>query len=221
MSTLIDLTGTISNDMWHYPAPFVSPAIHHKHVTAKWGPNKDFYVGELHMNTLTGTYFETPAHLFPKALSVDKWEVQNLVRIATVLKIHKKAGEAITLQDTQMQLRLQRKEIQAGDSLIFGTGWDAVWEDSERFVKESPYFDKELIEWLLVKGISFLAGDIPSFDNINAPQGFMHRLFKQGVTIAAPLINVISIPVSSVKLYVFPLKIKGACASPCRIICEY
>lgn len=221
MSTLIDLTGTISNEMWRYPKPFMVPEIQYKHVTAKWGPNEDFYIEEIHMNTLTGTYFETPAHLFPEAVTVDKWPVQNLIRTAKVFKIPKIDGEAITLQETQMELTRQGEKIGTGDSLLFATGWDAVWEDSERFVNESPYFDKQLVEWLLAKDISFLAADIPSFDNINAPQDFMRRLLKKGVTIAAPLINLTSIPVWSVKLYVFPLKIKGACASPCRVVCEY
>ena len=221
MSTLVDLTGTISNGMWHYPRPFVAPQIQHKQVTAKWGPNKAFYIEEIHMNTLTGTYFETPAHLFPEEVTVDNWPVQNLIRTAKVLKIPKIGGEAITLQETRMELARQGETIASGDSVLYGTGWDVAWKDSERFVKESPYFDKELIDWLLAKGISFLAADIPSFDNINAPQGFMHRLFKQGVVIAAPLINVMTLPASSVTLYVFPLKIKGACASPCRVVCEY
>jgi kynurenine formamidase len=221
LSNLIDLTGTISNGMWRYPRPFIAPEIQHKRVTAKWGPNRDFYIEELHVNTLVGTYFETPAHLFEKAVTVDQWPIENLIRDAKLLRIPKSDNEAITLQEAELELTHMCETVSDGDSLIFATGWDKAWGDSQRFIAQSPYFDAQLIDWLLAREISFIAADIPSFDNIKNPQGFMHRLFKQGVTIAAPLVNMMSIPVSRLRLYVFPLKIEGVCASPCRILAEY
>jgi kynurenine formamidase len=207
--------------MWRYPPPFRPPEIQHKRVTAEWGANRAFYIEELCVNTLVGTYFETPAHLFEGAVTVDQWPVEKLIRDAKLLRIPKSDNEAITLQEAKTELTHVGETVSDGDSLIFATGWDKAWADSQRFIAQSPYFDAQLIDWLLARETSFIAADIPSFDNIKNPQGFMHRLFKQGVTIAAPLVNVMSIPVSRVRFYVFPLKIKGACASPCRILAEY
>lgn len=221
MSTFVDLTGLIDNGMWHYPYPFLTPEIRHMKVTADWGPNKEFYLEELHMNTLVGTYFETPAHLFEGAVTVDQWPVKEMNRKARLLKVPKHANEAITLQEVKSLIAKNGDALAPGDSLVFATGWDKMWDEPTKFVVESPYFEAQLIEWLLSKEISFLAADIPSFDNINAPQGFMRHLFQKGVVIVAPLVNVMAIPADNIKLYVFPLKIKGSCASPCRVIGEY
>lgn len=221
MRKLIDLTGTISNGMWHYPDPFLVPKMRHTKRTADWGINSEFYVDEIHASTLVGTYFETPAHFFKGAFTVDQWPVKEFIREALLVKIPKSACGAITLDEVRAYLTRRKLDIARGESVLFATGWDGLWDKQETFVKESPYFDDHLIDWLLEREISLLGGDIPSFDNIRAAQGFMPHLLRKGVVIVAPLVNLMCIPSPRIKLYLFPLKLKGACASPCRVICEF
>ena len=219
MARLVDLTGTICNRMWRYPPPFRDPEI--RYLEAGWAPGMKFYFEELHMNTLVGTYFETPAHFFKKSFTVDEWPVEEMIREALLIKVPKKAHEAITVEEVKAWLLRERQEIMAGETVLLATGWDRYWRSKERFVQDSPYFDKHLIKWLLERGVSLLGSDIPSFDNIQEPQGFMPQLMRKGVVIVAPLVNLMSVPAARIRLYLFPLKISGACASPCRVVCEY
>ena len=221
LTQLIDLTGTISNRMWRYPPPFRNPEIRYIETEADWGPSVKFHIEEIHMNTLVGTYFETPAHFFDESFTVDQWPVEELIREALLIKVPKNDNKAITLDEVREYLAKEEQEIVEGDSVLVATGWDRKWNNRKIFVSNSPYFDEPLVDWLLRKGISLLGSDIPSFDNIRSPQQFMPRLMQKGVVILAPLINLMLVPTTRVKVYLFPLKIEKACASPCRVICEY
>lgn len=220
MSEIIDLTGEIKNEMWRYPPPFIAPEIMRIEGEIRWKKPWKYYGEEIHISTLTGTYLETAAHLFPEELTVDEIPVGELIREALIVKIPKTRKEPITLDEMKGALAEKKEDVKERESVLIATGWDRHWNE-EMFVEQSPYLQSQLVDWLLERDISLLGGDIPCFDNVRDPQEVLPRIFSKGIVIVAPLVNLIYIPVTRVKLYVFPLKLKGACASPCRVICEF
>ena len=125
----------------------------------------------------------------------------------------KKSLEHITL-DELVSLNIKPEP---GSAILMRTGWDRMW-DKPNFVKESPHFTKEAMEWLLDKNPSIIGGDIPCFDDPQNSEGLVKMLFEKGALILAPLVNLDEITKTKVQLIALPPKIEEVCACPCRAI---
>jgi kynurenine formamidase len=207
----IDITGTIEKGMWHYKD---LPEVKIRKVTSIENEGYDEY--EFLLTSLTSTYLETEAHLIPMRRSIDELSPEDFIRDALIIKLKSKLPlEHIERED----LIPYEDKIKAKDALIISTGWEDYW-NNDIFIKQSPHFTMEAMEWIVERRVSILGGDIPCFDHPGREVGVNKILFGSEALILAPLINLKGIQVERARLYAFPLKIKGVCATPCRAILE-
>ena len=211
--TLIDLTGTIEPGMWHYAHV---PAIEIEQVASIEANGSEAHAFRL--ATISGTYLETAAHYFHDQPTIDQVPPERLIGDAVILHVAEKGpAQAVTVED--LQRAADGVEIRRGDALLLATGWERMW-NAPNFVADSPYLAMDAMRWIVAHGISILGGDIPCFDNPRHGAGVNGVLFESGALILAPLVNLGAVTKRRVRLMVFPLKIKGVCGSPCRVIVE-
>lgn len=217
MARYIDVTGTLAPGMWSY-----RPGVADVPLFEQWRwatvEERGWEADAFTMSTLSGTYFETSKHLFPDHPSIDELPLQRCFVPATVAKIPKGPREHVTAAE----LEAAAPGMQPGDALIVATGWsdDRWWDEGGAFLLDSPHFDLEAMRWIVDRGASILAGDVPTFDDPH-PEGAQHvntLLFGSGALILAPLVNLGQVTRPRVRLTVLPLKLRGACGAPCRAV---
>ena len=57
-----------------------------------------------------------------------------------------------------------------------------------------------------------------NWSDLKEKPSFFPMFFRSDALLLAPLVNLAQVPVPRVNLVVLPLRIRGACASPCRAI---
>jgi kynurenine formamidase len=76
------------------------------------------------------------------------------------------AGEVITVQDVQRALG--GAEPEAGDAVLFHTGWGAHWEDGAAYLSGEPGPGLELAAWLAGNGVALTGCDTWSYGPVPA-----------------------------------------------------
>jgi kynurenine formamidase len=208
---ILDVTGVIENQMWHYPEPVTPPAI--ESIASLEGP-AGWEAHRMTLCTLTGTYLEASAHLLPGGEKIADVAPERLIRPASILQLADcTPGYAIKAED----LTATSVQPQGGDAVLLATGWDRMW-NSPRFVQDSPYLTPGAMQWLVDTGASIIGGDMPCFDDPADPQGVNHVLFNAGCLILAPLVNLRQAPPGRPWLIALPLKVREVCGTPCRAV---
>ena len=178
---IIDITGTIKNGMWSYGPSL--PEVEIKEVSNLSDDGDSSF--SMLLGSISGTYLETGAHRLPNQPSLIEIPLERMLTEAIVFKLKDKNPlEHITV-DELVSLNISIEENKA---LIIRTGWDRMW-NKPNFIKESPHFTKDAMEWLLDKNPSIIGGDIPCFDDPENSEGLVNMLFEKGALILAPLVN--------------------------------
>jgi arylformamidase len=204
---IVDITGLIEEGMWNYGPPFLPVRI--RKLVRKGETNYSFA-----LNSLSGTYLETGAHRLPGAPALDDISPEKLIMPAVIIQVEtKQPREHITLKE----LKNCGARIRKGDALLVATGWDRMWNKG-KFIKDSPHFTSEAVDWMLSRGISLLGGDIPCYDDPRESEGLVTRLFKRGLLILAPLVNLRNVRSKRATLIALTPRVKDTCAFPCRAL---
>jgi kynurenine formamidase len=156
---------------------------------AGWGRNQINWITELVTGTLQiGTHLDGLNHLQIGGRFYNGWQTQDIIEewgtnrlgIETVPPIitrgvladvaryrgvdRLEAGEVITVADLEGTLRAQGVEVEAGDVLLFHTGWGALWEaDPERFNSGEPGIGMAVAEWLVEHRVAMTGADTWSY----------------------------------------------------------
>jgi len=204
---IVDLTGLIEEGMWSYGPPL--PPVRIRKLSQKGETNYSFT-----LNSLSGTYLETSAHRLPGAPALDDVSPEKLIRPAVIIQLEtKQPREHITLQE----LKNYGARIRKGDALLISTGWDRM-RNKKNFVNDSPHFTSEAMNWVLSKKPFLLGGDIPCYDDPRESEGLVNRLFRHGLMILAPLVNLRKVRSGRATLIALTPRVKDTCAFPCRAL---
>lgn len=211
----IDLTGIIENGMWEYGEPYPKVEITQVSSVDDETAYAEYKVNayKITFSSSSGTYVQTSAEMFKGKPTVDQIPLERLILETSVIKIPKGPRGVITVDEIEKT----GVDIKKGEGLIVATGWEKFW-NKENFVKESPHFTPESMDWVLNKGISLLAGDMTIYDDYYNPTGLLKNLFSRDVLVVAPLVNLDKIRRKKIKLIALPLKVKGVSGCPCRVI---
>ena len=212
MARIVDITGPIYDGMWSYGLPY-EPFSIEEVAPVDWVAYPT-YSQNISMNVQTGTYLETGAHMFQEMRTIDMLRPEDLILDAFVLGLTPKGPRAGIVID---EIRPLTDGINPRSAILVCTGWGRNWEHP-RFLDDSPYFTAAAMDHLLSLKPALIGADLPRWDNLDDPQGFFGRFFRQDVLLLAPLINLERFGRRSGKLIVLPLPIRGACASPARAV---
>jgi kynurenine formamidase len=218
---VIDITGTIYNDMWYFGEPwkrfnFVTryhdlPAVG---ITAMIEDFDGF-------NGHCGMHIETPATGigYKKSYTLIDVPIERLVlRDAYVYQIPyeslpvKDGKPFISVEDLK---NAEKEEVPEDSVILISTGYGKNW-DSKDYLSKSWFFKREAMYYLIDKKPFLLGVDATDFENWVNPEKFMERFFNSNILLMAPIINVEQVRKFKVKIIALPLKIKGAAICPTR-----
>ena len=221
---LIDISGPITDGMWHYGRPFMDlpiPPVKIEQVDFP-PPLKGALIADyLQMSSQTGTYLETARHVYADREAIDEVPLERAWMVPTVV-IHalKNGGEKVTLDDAKRSLDEQGVEIEPGDCVLIHTGWDREWGNPQRYLNDFPYVSRDVVYWLMDQRIGIWGADTPRADSPDDPQNFFPDFFKTDILLLAPVVNLHQVWQAAPKprLCALPLRLGGACASPVRAV---
>ena len=159
---------------------------------------------------------ETSAHLIEGRRTIDRIDASDLVMPACIVRVADcPVRHAITAEDLD-----GLSEHRPGEAVIVATGYDARY-DTPRYFEDSPFFTEGAVERLLAcDGVPLLGLDIMSFDDPQGPDAWkmplLRKVFERDMLLLCPLVGLDAVEETHVELVVFPLKLEGLTASPCR-----
>jgi arylformamidase len=208
----LDITGPIYEGMWTYGPPY-APFRMEQVPPVDWVAYPTFSQN-IAMNVQTGTYLETGAHMFQEMRTIDQLDPDDLFLDAHILRLRPKGPREIIGVEELLPLT---EDIPEGSAVLVCADWGRNWEDP-RFLADSPYFSAAAMDYILALRPALVGADLPRWDSLDDPQGFFERFFRQDVLLLAPLVNLERFEGTTGRLIVFPLPIRGACASPARAV---
>lgn len=206
--------------------------------------HRDFFNGfglaweRVKISTHCGTHLDSTYHYGPfcenrPSLTVEKIPLEYCLSDGVVLDFrNKKAGEIITIEDLQMCLKKINYQLKPRDIVLIMTGRDKFLYKKEYPISH-PGLSKESVEWIIDKGVKIIGIDAWSIDR---PINFMIKDYlkykdknllwpvhlvgrKKEFFHIEKLANLEAIPNSlGFKIACFPIKIKDASASWCRVV---
>ena len=214
--TMVDISGPIHSEMWHYAAPYFKPEIYQL-PPVEWLA-EPVYSEAIHLPLQTGTYVESVAHVDPDGIRMNDVPLERTVLLPSVcVQLPKGPAEAIG----ERELRAAVDAIGAGPwkgfGLLVSTGWDSHWDEDD-YLEQCPYFSDGAIDFVIEAEFSLLGGDTARFENPAAPSGHLRRLFACDVLLLAPLCNLAALGSGVGHVIAPPLPIRGISASPVRAV---
>lgn len=208
MLRIVDLSLDIYDKaptFWPDPKTAVLP-----HLTV---PNLGYNITQLIMSTHLGTHLDAPYHFFDDGKTVEQLDLRRGFGPASVIDLrHKKPKEEITVADFEPY----SDRITRGSRLILHTGWDKQFPNPAYF-SDQPPLGIAACEWLVERGISTVAMDMPTI----YPAEFVrvhHILLGAEVLVIEGLGHLERLTQPQVFLIALPLRIRGRDGSPCRAI---
>lgn len=213
MSDVIDLTFTIEDNMptcgteWHAHA-YIEPMGKIETV----GRNTHRIVLGSHM----GTHMDAPYHFLNQGATIEQLPIEKMIGPIEIVDLTRMGQGCVVEVDDICKCRL-------GKRILLKYGWYKKWK-SDLYYKDFPYLSIETAQFLIDKGVEFIAMDTPSPDpgmNIYSSQdSAVHKLFLKNDIIIVEYLNNTELlkPNISYELVVLPLKVCGCDGAPCRAI---
>lgn len=224
MPRIVELSGPLTPGQWDYNVLELSgaemPAVQALEVATI--ARNGFSAHELRMSTLSGTYTETSAHLLQDGPSVDALDLRELIRPAKIMRLPEMGPRGLVEPE---HLERHAVEIDPGDALLIDTGWGPRW-DQPGYVRDAPAFSVRTLDWLVAQPFSILGLDTPVMEcQWCAAEGrdddagaLLEPLYRRGMVLLAPLVNLELVHAASGTLMTFPLRMQGVCAAPSRTV---
>ena len=209
---IIDHTLTVSGKIPTFPG---SPKPHfiEWETIAKDGYNLEL----LFLSSHTGTHIDAPFHFVKNGKKIHEILPERLVNEANLIKIRKKANQAIVKADIQ-KFEKEHGQIKSGTAIVFWTGWQKNLE-KEFYFSKNPGLNSSAANYLVSKKINLVGIDSPSID-LGSDSKFLvhHILAKNNILIVENLANLEKINSNKFHLITAPLKLKNATGSPIRAL---
>ena len=219
---IIDITGELENNLWgYYSLPGLEKIVPPVEInTIATVEKQGFFASKISISTISGTYLEAGSHVLTKGKNLDQHPLSQCILPAKVIQLPTQKPKALITADLLIQYS---PEINPGDALLIGTGWDQQW-NKPGFVLDSPNLDRKALQWIIDKKIALLGVDLTcieaswSENNEEAKGNLLGSLFESGALLLAPIVNVRKITQKEGILIALPMKVKGTSGAPVRAI---
>lgn len=222
MAGIIEISGTLASGLWDYNALDVGdvafPPVESERIASIKADGFDAH--GIQLNTLSGTYTETAAHLIEGAPTVDTLRLTDLIRPAKLLRLSGIGPRGLIEPE---QLAAAAPQLDPEDALLIDTGWGRQW-NQPGYVIDAPAFSARTLGWLMDQPFSILGLDTPVMECQWCKQAgraedageLLLPLYERGMVLLAPLVNLERIRMAVGTLIAMPLRMAGVCAMPCR-----
>jgi len=204
---IIDLTHPLQPDISVYPgdeAPVIT-------TTATIGLD-GYRTKRLTVSTHSGTHIDAPAHLMPRAKTLDQFPASHF------------QGRAVVVDCRDVQGEISRRYLEPlitpldAEFILLLTGWDRHWR-TEAYLTGFPVLSVQTAEWMAGLSLKGIGLDAISIDHPDSSQLPNHRHFLgKDIVIIENLANLASIPCPACHLYCLPLLITKTDGAPARVV---
>lgn len=164
------------------------------------------------MSTHTGTHMDAPSHFARGKKAIDEILASRLVCDAMLIRLTKKAGQTISVED------IEHEDIRQDDAVVFATGWEKRYLRKD-YMTANPGLSKAAARYLVKKKVNLVGIDGPSIDPGHDAKFDAHNiLLPAGVLAVENLCNLDLIRKKRFTLVVAPLNLAGATGSPVRAL---
>ena len=171
-----------------------------------------------------GTHIDAPRHMMEKGFPVDQLPLGQVAKEGALINLPNHGpNSVVTVKD------IQDSGVEIGPSRIpvIHTGWtEKMWGKPE-FWTQMPYLEAGVGALLASKGVSAVAMDVfpekPLWRGVKLDPGEVWianhlALFEKGIPLIQFVTNLSQIGSNKFVLVALPLKLKGADASPARVV---
>ncbi|MCD8218170.1 MAG: cyclase family protein [Clostridiales bacterium] len=206
---IVDLAWELTEDTPIYPGD-PEPKI----TVATTLENDGYNLSGVYMGTQTGSHVDAPYHVRNAGKTIDQMDLSYFVGEAVVVRVtDKKAEEKIVMAD----ILPYDDKIKEGTIVLFNTNWYKKRGTDEFFTH--PYLDIEIGEYLVKKGVRFIAMDTMNVDRSVGTIFPVHNLFSEkNLMIGENWANLDKIDFDNVFVAAIPMNIIGTDGSPVRAI---
>lgn len=221
--TVIDLSGPLFNGMWSYnqlsSIKGRLPEFHVERTTTVAEDGSETF--GLRLSSLSGTYLETGGHMIDGVAPLSELDCATFIKPAVICHMPRKGPRQLI---HRADLEQHCPPLQAGDALLIECGWGSHWRAPD-FVTDGPGFHADCLPWLMARPMSLLGVDGPCMQapwatpgTAESGAGMLLALFRKGILLLAPLVNLERARGPRGELIVLPLHIEGVSGAPCRAI---
>jgi kynurenine formamidase len=171
-----------------------------------------------------GTHIDAPRHMMEKGFPVDQLPLGQVAKEGVLINLPNHGpNSVVTVKD------IQDSGVEIGPSRIpvIHTGWtEKMWGKPE-FWTQMPYLEAGVCALMASKGVSAVAMDVfpekPLWRGVKLDPGEVWianhlALFEKGIPLIQFVTNLSQIGTNKFVLVALPLKLKGADASPARVV---
>ena len=215
---VVDLSHSVTQDTQVYPGDPVPHLTQHSTIE-----RDGFNLMSISMGSQSGTHVDAPYHFDNDTKRIDEIPLELFAGPAVVLD----CGQLTARQtiDEQLLERVQPGQlgkVQAGDIVVFKTGWSAHYGTDTYF--ENPFIDAALVELLLARGVLTFGLDAINIDetpdDTHPGVGFPchHLIAKAGGVICENLTNLAAVTWDRPLVSLLPMKFIGIDGAPVRAV---
>jgi len=222
MERIIDLSGKLENGLWGYHQlpglEKIVPEVEIKHIATV--EENGFFTSKIVVSTISGSYMEAGSHILANGKTLDEYSVDDFIKPAKVIKLPEQKEKSLI--DRKL-LEDHSPEVNTGDALLIDTGWGKMW-NRQGYVLQCPNMVRNALKWVLERDISIFGVDIPcieaawSEEDEGGKGSLLGAIFKKGILLVAPLVNMDKITKTEGRLICLPLSIKGTSGAPARVV---
>lgn len=177
----------------------------------------------LHLSDHTGTHCDSPRHVFPDGVTIDRMPADLLVgpiELYDFSAIERAAG--ITARDL-MDLEARRgRKAGRGSVVLLRTDHSKRWAptpEGEAYLKDRPFVCLDAAQYLIERQVKAVGLDTGGPDPLGGSLSVHAHLLGHGVPVIESLCNLDLIPAQGEYFFLgFPLKIRGGTGSPIRAV---
>lgn len=171
------------------------------------------------------THIDTPLHILPREITIDKVPLDRLCGQASIIDLSfVDENQPILLKDLQGA----GKHLLPGDIVLLKTSWDLKrdWKTQEYWT-EAPYVDEKAATWLAQQDICAVGFDFPQDyfireipsrhpDITDLPTHDL--ILRKGIYLIEYLCNLHLIRSDRTNIFALPLKLENAEGAPARVV---
>jgi len=199
---IYDITQTISPGMLLWPGDqaVVFKKVEYEGISS---------LTQLDLNVHTGTHVDAPAHIMSEGRGVDQLGIEQLIGLARVCHITE-----VHCIDRALLLNI---DLDGVSRLLLKTSNSTMLELSN-FNKDYIFLTEDAAEYLVEKGIRFLAMDYLSVDEFATKIFPVHRVLLNAGIVIVEGVNLSEVPAGDYEMLCLPLKLKNCDGAPSRVI---
>ncbi len=210
-SRLIELNHVIEDGMITYkglPAPIICDFLSRSASRGNYDGGAEFQIGRIEMVSNTGTYLDTPFHLYADG---DDLAAMSLDRVTALpgCVVHAATNSAI---DVALFAGLNMR----GMAVLIHTGWDRHWR-TDAYFEGHPFLTSDAAAFLRDAGVALVGIDSHNIDDTSGKSRPVHTvLLGAGIPIVEHMTGLSALPDQGFQFHAAPPRIKGMGTFPVR-----